>query len=63
MRRFSQDDPLCLSPIYKMRKWGREPGFLPYLQNAKMGGENLAFSPLNSVFWNLGEAGGGSSLI
>jgi len=27
------------------------------------GGENQAFSPPNSVFWNLGEAGGGPSLI
>jgi len=44
---FSAQLPPSDLPVFKKRKWGREPDV----------------SPPNSVFWNLGEAGGGPSFI
>jgi len=39
------------------------PSVSPPFSKSENGGENPAYSPPNSVFWNLGEAGGGLSLI
>jgi len=39
------------------------PSVSPPFSKSENGGENLASSPPNSVFWNFGEAGGGLSLI
>jgi len=39
------------------------PSVSPPFSKSENGGENPAFSPPNSVFGNLGEAGGGLSLI
>ena len=39
------------------------PSVSPPFSKGENGGENPAFSPPNSVFWNFGEAGGGLSLI
>jgi hypothetical protein len=39
------------------------PSVSPPFSKSENGGENPASSPPNSVVWNLGEAGGGHSLI